>query len=251
MPADHVVITGGTRGIGLSCAWLLVQRGQAVTVLGRDPARGQEAVERLGSLASYAACDVRDPDGVARVFGQIGTLAGLVCCAGVGGRKGGDGPAHLCTLDAWRNTLDTNLTGAFHAMRSALPHMTTSGGAIVVVSSLAALRGTDQSYGAHAYSASKAGLIGLTRAVAAQYSICGIRANVVAPGPVEPGVRPEKQVGPQGGWASDIAGAVAFLLGPDAQHINGAVLPVDGGLHCRFDLRDGAYGFGKAMSVGP
>lgn len=231
-----ILVTGGTRGIGLAIAAACLRAGAAVAITGRDAETGACARARLArdGPVRFHACDLRDAartEALTRALRADGpAVTDLVCNAGIGGRRRGDGPIDECAPAAWDDVIATNLTGAFHAMRAAMADLLRARGAVVAISSVAGVVGTRESFGAHAYAASKAGLIGLTRAVAAQYGARGVRANCLLPGPVEPGAAAAQTRGdPFTGRHADVAAACAFLLSPDAAHVNGVALPVDGG----------------------
>src|SRR5262249_26792135 len=152
------------------------------------------------------------------------------------------GPVEDCSEEAWDAVLDTNLKSVFLCCREAIPRLRAAGGgAIVNVSSVLGLVGGDQDFATHAYAASKAGVIGLSRAIAVHYAREGIRCNVVAPGLVAtpmseraqaderirarlPGLQP---LTGDFGAPGDVAGAVLYLA--TAPFVTGAVLTVDGG----------------------
>ena len=116
-------------------------------------------------------------------FPSVDRIDALVCAHGISGRSHGDGPVDTCTDEAWDLVLDANLKSVFLYAKQAIPLLRhNGGGAIVTVSSVLGLVGGDADFATHAYAASKAGLIGLTRAMAVHYAPDGIRCNVVAPG---------------------------------------------------------------------
>ena len=176
---------------------------------------------------------------MARAFHEIGARAGpvsiLVTCAGIPGH--GDVPAVEDAL--WDRVLAVDLSGVFYCMREALRVMLPrKDGIIVTISSICGIMGCASS---PAYSAAKAGVIGLSRSCARRYTDQGIRINVVAPGLVDsPFVEPDRRMGklqkgiekiPLGrmGTPGEIAALVAFLCGPDAQFIAGQVISPNGG----------------------
>jgi 3-oxoacyl-[acyl-carrier protein] reductase len=192
-----------------------------------------EAAKEAGGRAVQA--DVSDPDEAKRLVEEAGDLDILVNNAGLTR----DGLIARMPDEDWRAVLDTNLNGAFYTCRAvARSMMRRRSGAIVNVSSIVGLHGNP---GQTNYSASKAGLIGFTKALARELGSRGVRANVVAPGYVDTrltDVLPEElkqamlQNTPLGrfGTADDVAGAVRFLCSDAAAFSTGEVLLVDGGL---------------------
>jgi len=179
-------------------------------------------------------------------FPELEHIDALVCAHGISGRRLGDGPVDTCPEDGWDAVLDANLRSVFLYAKRAIPLLRANGGgAIVTVSSALGLVGGDRDFATHAYAASKAGLIGLTRAMAVTYAPEGIRCNVVAPGLIEtpmsaraqgdPGIRARlADLQPlTGGFGSpdDVARACLYLA--TAPFVTGAVLSVDGGWTAR------------------
>jgi 3-oxoacyl-[acyl-carrier protein] reductase len=226
-----VLVTGGNRGIGLSIARRLAADGESVTVTSRSGA----PVEGL----SVVQCDVRDAASVDVAFAAVekeqGPVEVLVANAGI--TK--DQLLALLSEDSFTEVLDTNLTGAYRvAKRAVRGMMRMRRGRLIFISSVVGLYG---SAGQANYAASKAGLVGLARSLARELGSRGITSNVIAPGFVDSdmtAVLPEERkaailsVVPLGryGMADEVAGAVAFLAGPDGAYVTGAVIPVDGGL---------------------
>ena len=226
-----VLVTGGNRGIGLAIARRLAESGDQVTVTSRagDPVPGLATV----------ACDVRDTAAVEEAFATIeagqGPVEVLVANAGITH----DQLLALMKEDDFTSVIDTNLTGAYRVARRAVRGMMKlRRGRMVFVSSVVGLLGSACQAN---YAASKAGLVGLARSLARELGSRNITANVVAPGFVDTDMTaslPEARKAailagvPLGRLASaeEIAGVVAFLAGPDAGYISGAVIPVDGGL---------------------
>ena len=226
-----VLVTGGNRGIGLAIARKLAAGGGSVTVTSRsgEPVPGLRVVR----------CDVRDAASVDEAFAAVekdqGPVEVLVANAGVTR----DQLLALMSEDDFTGVLDTNLTGAYRVARRAVrPMMRMRRGRLIFISSVTGLYG---SAGQANYAASKAGLVGLARSLARELGSRGITANVVTPGFVESDMtavltdeRKAAILGaiPAGRFASadEVAGAVAFVAGPDAGYVTGAVIPVDGGL---------------------
>jgi NAD(P)-dependent dehydrogenase (short-subunit alcohol dehydrogenase family) len=179
-------------------------------------------------------------------FPELERLDALVCAHGISGRRLGDGPVETCTEAGWDAVLDANLKSVFLYAKQAIPALRANGGgAIVTLSSALGLVGGDDDFATHAYAASKAGVIGLTRAMAVTYARDGIRCNVVAPGLIatpmserarhDPAILarlPELQpLTGDFGSADDVAQACLFLA--TAPFVTGAVLSVDGGWTAR------------------
>jgi NAD(P)-dependent dehydrogenase (short-subunit alcohol dehydrogenase family) len=179
-------------------------------------------------------------------FPELERLDALVCAHGLSGRRFGDGPVDRCSDEGWEAVLEANLTSVFRYARQAIPALRANGGgAIVTVSSVLGLVGGDADFATHAYAAAKAGVIGLTRAMAAYYAGDGIRCNVVAPGLIATPMSERAQNEPRivarlgelqpltGGFGSpeDVAAACLYLA--TAEFVTGAVLTVDGGWTAR------------------
>ncbi len=239
-PARVVLVTGGSRGIGLACARRFQALGDKVAITYRTAPPAELAGPGAGTVALLPVpCDVRDPAQVESAFAAVeqafGPVEVLVANAGV--TK--DTLLLRMGEEAWHEVLDTNLTGVYRVVRRAVgPMVRAHRGRIVLVSSVVAFFGSP---GQVNYGAAKAGLVGLARSLAREVGSRGITVNVVAPGVVDTDMiaslgeqRVEQLLAlvPLGRRASpaDVAGAVAFLASDDAAYITGAVLPVDGGL---------------------
>jgi meso-butanediol dehydrogenase / (S,S)-butanediol dehydrogenase / diacetyl reductase len=192
--------------------------------------------------AGFTVTGIDVDDDSEAAFGGLARLDVLVCAHGISGRKLGDGPVDTCTEEAWDAVLDANLRSVFLYCKQAVPLLRAAGGgAIVTVSSVLGLVGGDDDFATHAYATSKAGLIGLTRAMATTYAKEGIRCNVVCPGLIatpmsrraqeDEGIRarlPELQpLTGDFGRPEDVAQAAVYLA--TAPFVTGAVLTVDGG----------------------
>jgi NAD(P)-dependent dehydrogenase (short-subunit alcohol dehydrogenase family) len=175
---------------------------------------------------------------------DLGALHIVFNGVGVSGRKWGDGPIHECSEEAWERVMQINLTSMFLMCKYTVPHLLEQrGGSIINLSSVLALVGGDADFFTHAYAASKSGIIGLSRGMAAYYAPQGLRVNVIAAGLIATPMSQRAQQNPHilerlkdlqpltgaMGQAEDVAGAAAYLASDDAQFVTGIVLPVDGG----------------------
>jgi acetoacetyl-CoA reductase/3-oxoacyl-[acyl-carrier protein] reductase len=228
-------VTGAGRGIGLAIAAAIARDGAAVALVDREFAAGMEAAV---PGAVRLTRDVRDFGGAASATAQVEESLGPLTIAVLNAGINRDGPSWTLREDEWRDVLDVNLTGAFAYAQAAARVMRQRGrGVIVFVSSINGLRGK---FGLANYAASKAGLVGLTRALARELGPRGIRVNAVAPGYVlspmtarlDPRfleqARSETALG-RIGSPEDVADVVAFLVSERARHVTGEIIRVDGG----------------------
>ncbi len=244
------VVTGAASGIGEATAELLAGMGVRVVASDVDAERGASSAGRLrerGGEVLFVEADVTDPAAVealvARAVDAHGRLDCAANCAGVGG---GHATTHEYPEEQWERIVATNLTGTWQAMRREIATMLGQGGpgSIVNVSSTLGLRGAP--FGAP-YSASKHGVLGLTRSAAIEYAPAGIRVNAVCPGAIDtpmmdetferfPGFReallgfvPMARMGRPG----EVAATIAWLLSDAASFVTGEAVAVEGGLLAR------------------
>lgn len=234
------LVTGGSRGIGKAIAETLATAGARVAVIARDAQRAQEVAGRLtGSGHAGFACDISDEQAVdsliKNVEEQLGPIDILVNNAGVTE----DNLLVRLSSAAWDRVLDTNLKGAFFTIRTvARGMMRRRAGRIINLTSVVGLTGNK---GQANYAASKAGLIGLTKAVAKELASRSVLCNAVAPGFIETEMTAtlseaartalQEQIAlGRLGQPADVAAVVRFLAGPGASYITGQVIVVDGGM---------------------
>jgi len=233
------LITGSTRGIGRSIAETLAECGARVAVVGRDTAKAQEVAEQISPDARGFSCDVADVASVAALVAAVEEAFGSVDILVNNAGLTRDNIMLRLKDDDWDAVIDANLRGAFVAIRAATRGMMKRRwGRIINISSVVGLVGNK---GQSNYAASKAGLLGLTKAVAKEFASRNILANAVAPGFIETdmtnALTPDARASLVGaiplerlGTPKDIAAMVAFLASEHASYITGQVLVVDGGM---------------------
>jgi len=239
-PAGSALVTGGSRGIGASIARALAQEGWPVGVNYRsDDDAANAVVEEIteaGGRATALKGDVADPDTADALFGaleeEFGPVLVLVNNAGVRA----DGLAPMIDDDDWDRVVDTNLSAAFRLTRRALRPMIRSryGRVINIASIVGAVKGNA---GQANYAASKAGLVAMTRTVAAEVARRGVTVNAVAPGLIQTDMTEglaenllEHVPAQRAGTPDEVADCVRFLASDGAGYVTGVCLTVDGGL---------------------
>src|SRR4051812_46314965 len=236
-------ITGGASGIGLATARRFASEGAKVVVADVDAPAGGAAAEEVGGL--FVATDVTDPEAVDALFAAADVTYGSVDIAfNNAGISPPDDDSILTTgLDAWKRVNDVNLTSVYLCCKAALPYMQRQGkGSIINTASFVALMGAATSQ--IAYTASKGGVLAMTRELGVQFAREGIRVNALCPGPVNTPLLqelfakdPERAARrlvhiPLGRFAEpeEIASAVLFLASDDSSFITASTFMVDGGI---------------------
>src|SRR6476661_6134200 len=243
----HALITGGGTGIGAAAAAHLHSAGAKLSLLGRRMEPLQQTAEQLSGYA--VACDVSQPDQIAKAFDETRTINGPIDLLIVNAGIAESAPFHKMTRDSWDRIIATNLTAAFDCAQAAIGDLLESdNGRLVFVASVASLRGVP--YAAH-YAASKHGLLGLMRSLAAEYAKTNLTVNAVCPGYVDTPMTDQSvsRVSQITGKGDDFArsaitnmNASGRLVDPQAignlvltlclplsRDINGAAVTIDGG----------------------
>jgi meso-butanediol dehydrogenase / (S,S)-butanediol dehydrogenase / diacetyl reductase len=238
----RAIVTGAASGIGLAVAKLLASEGATVVIGDRNEEGLNAAAAEIGSAAHAVAIDVSDPAACARIVETTvrdhGGLEILCNIAGVLDMA----PLAQFTAERWARMIGVNLSGVFFLSQAAMPHLIETRGTVVNMASAAGLVGVPYN---SPYSASKHGVVGLTKAMALEFANQGVRINAICPGGVKTpmlGAPPPEGVDWEAvmrsaSWLDhgemcdpeDIANAVAFLASNDARMITGVAFPVDGG----------------------
>ncbi|HSA50005.1 MAG TPA: SDR family NAD(P)-dependent oxidoreductase [Yinghuangia sp.] len=238
-----VLVTGGGSGIGRAMAIAFAALGDRVVVadLAADTAAKTVAeIEAAQGTAMAVHVDVADEDSVAAMTAAaVDAYGGLDVVCNNAGVVDSIGLLEEISLAEWQRTIAVNLTGVFLVARAALPHLLESRGCLVNTASAAGIRGAA---GGPSYTASKHGVVGLTRNIAYTYREQGVRCNALCPGVVNTnilrgdismsGLERMSGVMANGGSAAEaeqVASVAVFLASEAASHVTGAVMPVDGG----------------------
>jgi NAD(P)-dependent dehydrogenase (short-subunit alcohol dehydrogenase family) len=238
----RAIVTGSTRGMGRAIAQAFVAEGAQVAVWGRSAAAAATAAREIGAAAGFGA-DLADPGATAAAFAEsLAALGGLDILVNNAGISGAAAPFLSMAPDEWDRMLAVNLTAPMRLSQLAARHMAGTGGAILMNASIAA-SGADGAF-AH-YSASKAGLLALTRGMAVELAPHGIRVNAVSPGYTRTDMTMQYFGAEMADFldkgflraptrriveAEEVAQAFVFLASDRAAGITGTNLTVDGGL---------------------
>ncbi len=230
-----VVVSGGTSGIGLAIAKGFAEAGAAVIATGSSAGRLQAAEAQASERLRFEKLDVRDREAVRQFFAGLGRLDVLVNCQGVAR------PDREWEEDTFLDVMDINLNSAMRLSREAFPLLKATGGSIINIASMLSYL-ADESV--PSYTASKTGIVGLTRALAHKYGRDGVRVNAIAPGyhrtdmtralwsvPDSAAKIAERSALKRWGEAEDLVGPALFLCSSAASFVTGITLPVDGGYH--------------------
>ena len=237
MDTKTALITGAARGIGLATTKILIDAGWQVAMIDWDAEELQSAAQDLPAGHAFE-CDVSDPAQVAAmvesVLERCGRIDAVVNNAGIAVF----GPLEATSFDQWRETMATNLDGAFLVSQAALPALKQTKGCIVNIASISGLRASTLRV---AYGTSKAALIHLTKQQAAELGEYGIRANCVCPGPVRTklamAVHSQEIIDAyhdaiplnRYGTEAELGETIAFLCSDKASYVTGQVIAADGG----------------------
>lgn len=234
----RVFLTGASRGLGLAIAGALLEEGWHVTATARSQGLGLSGLgERWPGQLRFVGADLGDPEDVQKLVMEAGLMDGydaFVSNAGIGM----DGLLSLMSVEEIHLGVQVNLMAPMVLARACIKGMLGKGGALVFIGSVAAKTGFS---GLAAYGATKAGLAGLSRGLAREYGVRGIRSNCVLPGFLATDMTAGLDEARQGqlrrrtplgrlGEAGDVVGAVRFLVSDAARHVTGAEITVDGGM---------------------
>jgi len=252
-------ITGGGRGIGLATAELIAAKGGYIAIADKDEDAAKRAADEIAKRHEVRTVafglDVRNIERTRQVVEAIevnfGPIYGLIPAAGITGTQ----PSVRMDTAIWQNVIDVNLSGTFYTCQAAAERMLSrQSGVIVTFASISSFGGQS---GRAPYTASKWGIVGLTKTLAIEWGHQGIRVNGVAPNGVDTpmlhsgvpkrfldGVMCDRTPLGRIAQAEEIASVILFLLSDDASYVNGAIVSVDGGLTSGFLTNDRGADYG-------
>lgn len=255
----HIVVVGGTSGIGLSASLAFIANGAKLVVVGMNPEVAELAEKQLGANAIVVRGDARESGVVLRAIETCietyGSFDGLYHVAGGSGRKMGDGALHELSLDGWNKTFELNLTSLMLSNQAAVQAFIKQGkgGSILNMGSVLGYSPSPKFFTTHAYAAAKAAIIGFSKSIASYYATSNIRVNVIAPGLVHTPMAQRaatddliqsflktKQPLDGGRMAepSDLDGLALYFMSDQSKFTTGQVVAVDGG----WEVSEGQYG---------
>lgn len=241
LAGKHALITGGGSGINLGIAQSFAAHGCRVTILGRNLEKAQTAAQGIidaGGQAIGVSADVRDIAAMQAAAAQAVETFGPIDIVLAGAAGNFPAPVDGISPNGFKTVVDIDLLGTYHTIKACAPHLTTPGGNILSISAY----GIPVPMQAHVVAA-KAGVDALTRTLAIEWGLRGIRVNAIIPGPIDgtegmarlaPDEKTRRQfmgTVPLGrfGIPQDIANAALFLVSDAASYVTGVILPVDGG----------------------
>ena len=241
----NIVVVGGTSGIGRSAVKAFMNEGAFLTVIGRNSKKLLDAKEELGNNGITIEGDASHSDTISnaikKAVNKFGDLHGLYHVAGGSGRNKGDGPLHEVTDEAWGYTKSINLDSIFYSNRAVLEQFINQGkgGTILNMSSVLGFSPSSKFFSTHAYSCTKAAIIGLSKSLASYYSKYNIRINVISPGliatPMSERAQSDKKIisyiqkkqsldGGRIGETIDLDGAAVYFMSDKSIFTTGQVL---------------------------
>jgi NAD(P)-dependent dehydrogenase (short-subunit alcohol dehydrogenase family) len=238
-----VVVIGGTSGINRGIAEAFARHGAKVAVASRNPQKVADtvaALQQLGAQAMGFVADVRDYDSVVAGFAEVAATLGAIDVLVSGAAGNFPALAENMSPNGFKSVVDIDLLGTFHVLRAAHPHLRRPGASIINISAPQAVLGM---VGQAHVCAAKAGVDMITKTLALEWGVEGIRINSVIPGPID-GTEGMRRLAPtpqiheacrqsvplkRMGVPEDVANACLFLASPLAAYVHGVVLPVDGG----------------------
>ncbi|MEI7540876.1 MAG: SDR family oxidoreductase [Actinomycetes bacterium] len=246
MDSQRKVVITGSRGMAAGLVEALDKKGIGTFVLGGEDADAMALMSRAPNLVGFDSIDLRDEAavevGFKKAFEALGSITDVVAIAGGSGRSFGDAAIHEISREAWDKTLELNLTTTFLTAREAIKiFMKNGGGSLILTSSVLAVSPSPQFFQTHAYATAKAGISGLTTALAASYIGSNIRVNAIVPGLVATPMAARAATNPEIAEftkmkqplieaqlpISDLVSGYLFLL--ENQAITGQLLIIDGG----------------------